>query len=115
MDCIFCKIASGQIPAKKVYENEKVLAFDDINPLTPAHTLVIPREHIVDLNDINSGNSAIMSDIFLAVKEVVKIKDVDESGYRILINNGRDAHQEVFHLHVHIFGGRDLGPMIKKG
>ncbi len=115
MDCIFCKIAAGDIPASKVFENEEVIAFDDINPQTPVHTLVIPKKHLVNINDLNKENSNIMAHIFLAVKEVAAIKGIKEKGYRILINNGEAAHQEVGHLHVHIFGGREsLGPMIKK-
>jgi histidine triad (HIT) family protein len=114
MDCIFCKIIAGEIPATKVYEDSKVLAFDDINPRTPVHTLVVPKEHLVNVNDIQSKNATIMADLFLAVKEVVKIKGVEEKGYRILMNNGKAAHQEVDHMHIHIFGGREsLGPMIK--
>lgn len=115
MSCLFCKIAAGEIPAKKVYENDKVLAFDDINPQAPVHVLVIPREHIESVNGLTRGNSAVMADIFMAVQEIVKIRGIAEKGYRVLINNGKAAHQEVPHLHFHIFGGvESLGSMIKK-
>jgi histidine triad (HIT) family protein len=114
MDCIFCKIIAGEIPAAIVYENGRALAFDDINPRTPVHTLVVPKEHLVNVNDINSDNADIMADLFLAVREVVRLKGVEESGYRVLMNNGKAANQEVDHMHIHIFGGREsLGPMIK--
>ena len=113
MDCIFCKIISGEIPSTKVYEDEKVIAFNDIKPAAPVHILVVPKMHLEDLNGITEQNSQIMSDIFLAVKRIAKEKGLPEKGYRVLINNGRAAGQEVFHLHVHILGGKDqLGPMI---
>jgi len=113
MDCIFCKIISGQIPSSKVYEDDRVLAFDDINPMSPVHVLVVPKEHIVNVNDLTVENSDIMAAIFLAAKEVARIKGIDQGGYRIIINNGTSAGQEVWHMHVHIMGGKEyLGPML---
>ena len=115
MDCIFCKIVSGEIPSKKVFENDTVLAFDDIAPRTPVHTLIIPKVHIEDINSLDENNSSIMTDIFLAAKEIARIKGVEKKGYRVLMNNGKAAHQEVLHLHLHLFAGKDsLGPMIKR-
>ncbi|MFC1669427.1 histidine triad nucleotide-binding protein [Spirochaetota bacterium] len=115
MDCIFCKIIAGEIPSKKVYEDDNTLAFDDIDPKAPVHVLIVPKKHIVNLDGINSDNSKIMSDIFETVSEVTKIKGVHGKGYRIIINSGKSAGQEVFHLHVHVLGGRErMGPMLKK-
>ena len=85
-DCIFCKIARGEIPCNKVYEDDKVLAFDDINPMAPVHVIVIPKQHIPTLMDVARENMNIMSDIFTAVKEVAKIKKIEEKGFRTVIN-----------------------------
>jgi len=115
MDCIFCKIASGDIPADRVYENESVLAFNDIEPISPVHVLIIPKTHIESINDLDKSNSSIMADIFLAVNEVARIMNIADTGYRVIINNGRAGGQEVPHLHVHVIGGREsLGPMLMK-
>lgn len=113
MDCLFCNIIKGKIPSNKVYENENVYAFDDISPAAPVHTLVVHKTHTGNIDDLTEDNAKIMSDIFLAVKEVARIKGVDKNGYRIIINNGSAAGQVVWHLHVHILGGKEnLGPMI---
>ena len=113
MDCIFCKIISGDIPSEKVYENDKVIAFKDIAPQAPVHILVIPKTHIQNIDDLNDGNFNLMSDIFLAVKDIAKNNELDKMGYRIIINNGESAGQVVFHLHIHILGGKNnMGPML---
>jgi len=115
MDCIFCKIAAGDIPADRVYENDSVLAFNDIEPISPVHVLIIPKIHIESINELDKNNSSIMADIFLAVNEVARIKNIAETGYRVIINNGKAGGQEVPHLHVHVIGGREsLGPMLMK-
>ncbi|MBK5211369.1 MAG: histidine triad nucleotide-binding protein [Coriobacteriia bacterium] len=106
-DCIFCKIVRGEIPSKKVYENEYVLAFDDIAPQAPVHTLIVPKEHVVNLED--NPSPELLAHLFDAVHTVAEIKGVAESGYRVVQNNGKDAGQTVSHLHVHIFGGRSFG------
>jgi len=114
MDCIFCKIINGEIPSSKIYENDAVIAFDDIDPKAPAHTLVVPKIHVKNIDELNNENKSMMSDIFMAVQEVARIKGL-EKGYRVLINNGKAAHQEVQHLHIHVLGGKDdLGPMLAK-
>ena len=114
MDCIFCKIIAGEIPSTKVFEDKNTLAFDDIDPKAPVHVLIVPKTHIINLDDINKDNSKIMSDIFETVNEVVRVKGLHGKGYRIIINNGKTAGQEVFHLHVHVLGGRErMGPMLK--
>jgi len=104
-DCIFCKIAAGEIPATLVYEDDAVIAFDDISPQAPVHTLVVPRTHGRTLADFDAGA---LGAIFSAVPRVAQVKGVAESGYRVIINNGPDANQTVQHLHVHVMGGREM-------
>ncbi len=108
-DCIFCKIIKGDIPAEKVYEDENVLAFNDINPNAKIHILVIPKKHIKDVDSLEDEDHNTLGYIFKAMKKIAKDKGLDSSGYRIIVNNGKDAHQEVKHLHFHILGGCDLG------
>ena len=107
MDCIFCKIAAGEIPSKKVYEDEKVLAFYDIAPEAPVHFLVIPKEHIKCADEINENNSEIIAHIFEVISKVAKELGL-ETGYRIVNNCGEDGGQTVGHLHFHVLGGRLL-------
>jgi len=105
-DCIFCKMASGEIPVATVYEDDLVMAFDDLSPQTPVHTLVIPKTHHANLgDDIDDPMRAAM---LRAIPAVARVKGIDESGYRVIINNGRDANQTVGHLHVHVMGGRAM-------
>jgi len=115
MSCIFCDIVTGKIPCTKVYENDSVLAFEDINPAAPVHILVIPKKHIEGINElnINDNNNQIMNEIFSAVDHIAKLMDLDSPGYRTIINKGKASGQEVFHLHIHILAGKDhLGPML---
>jgi histidine triad (HIT) family protein len=113
---IFARILRGEIPCQKVYEDEHVLAFRDIHPQTPVHVLVIPKGEYVSLDDFSEKASPEELAAFLrALGLVARQAGVAESGYRILANHGTDAHQEVPHFHVHIFGGRNLGRMIGKG
>ena len=106
-DCIFCKIVAGQIPAKKVGENEGAIAFPDINPVAPVHVLVIPKKHVRSLDDADAA--AAISDVFALARTVARGNGLDKSGWRAVINNGADAHQLVFHIHVHVLGGRPMG------
>lgn len=108
-DCIFCKIISGDIPSSIIYEDEHVLAFHDINPVAPIHILLIPRLHIFSLNDILPENKELMGHMTWVSKEIAKQNNIDETGYRIVINCGQQGGQEVYHLHAHILGGRFLG------
>lgn len=108
MDCIFCKIINNEIPSNKIYEDDKVLAFHDINKEAPIHFLVIPKEHIQSVNEINSKNSEIISHIFVIINKIVKDLGIDESGYRIVNNCGKDGGQTVNHIHFHVLGQRDL-------
>ena len=105
-DCVFCMIAEGKMPAKMVYEDDHIIAFDDIMPQAPVHTLIVPREHHADLAD--DVSEELMGKILSAVPKVAELKGVDESGYRVIVNNGRDASQSVGHLHVHLFGGKPM-------
>jgi histidine triad (HIT) family protein len=102
-DCIFCKIASGEVPTHKVYEDEHVLAFDDTEPLMPVHTLIIPKDHYANIGDNVPAET--LGQVFSAVAKVAKIKGVDQSGYRLIVNTGKDASQSVQHFHVHLLGG----------
>jgi histidine triad (HIT) family protein len=112
---IFAKILRGEIPCKKVFEDTHTLAFDDINPQAPTHTLVIPKGKYVSMKDFTENASDTeMAALLRAVGKVAELKGVKESGYRILANAGVNAHQEVPHLHIHIFGGRALGPMLAR-
>lgn len=108
MDCIFCKIAAGEIPSTKVYEDDKVLAFKDINPLAPVHILVIPKTHIESAAAITSENSAVVSYIFEVIAKIVKEQGIDKDGFRVVTNCGENGCQSVKHLHFHILGGRKL-------
>lgn len=108
VDCIFCKIINGTIPAKKVYEDEKILAFYDINPAAPVHILVIPKDHIESVMDLREENVEIVSYIFEKIKIIAKDLNLKESGFRVVTNCGDDAGQTVKHLHFHILGGRTM-------
>ena len=105
--CIFCKIVSGEIQSNKVYEDDKILAFRDINPQAPTHVLVIPKEHIASLNEVNSDNVSVVSHIFTKIPEIAA-KEGLTNGYRLISNCGPDACQSVPHLHFHILGGATL-------
>lgn len=108
MDCIFCKIAAGDIPAKKAYEDESVIAFDDLEPQAPVHILIIPKEHIASCAEITEENSAVIAHIFTVAAKLGKELGLD-NGYRIVNNCGKDGGQTVHHLHFHFMGGREFG------
>lgn len=108
MECLFCKIINGEIPSTKVYEDELVYAFKDINPMAPVHILIIPKQHIDSVNGITSENSSIVGHIYEVIPKLAKEFGIDESGYRVVSNCGADAGQTVFHLHFHILGGKKL-------
>ncbi len=105
-DCIFCKIIAKEIPASIVYEDDKVLAFNDINPQAPTHILIIPRQHIATL--LNLKDHSILADIFKIVNKLARERGIDKSGFRTVINTGKEAGMAVNHLHIHLLGGRDL-------
>ncbi len=107
-DCLFCKIGSGQIPAKVVMQDDEVLAFDDVNPQAPVHVLVIPKRHVADLNDADVGDQALLGRLLKTAALVARKKGIAEAGYRVVANQGRDGGQTVFHLHLHVLGGRHM-------
>ncbi len=109
MDCIFCKIIAGEIPSTKVYEDDKILAFRDISPMKPVHVLVIPKEHIGSVNEINEDNSSVVAHIFCQIPKIAAAEGLAENGYRVITNIGEHGCQSVKHLHFHILGGEQLG------
>lgn len=108
-DCIFCKIIRGEIPAQKVYEDEQVLAFNDIQPVAPVHILIIPKKHIVNLVDLAEEDKQLMGHIHMVASRLAKEKGIEQSGFRIISNHNKDSGQVVFHLHFHLVGGRPMG------
>lgn len=113
MDCLFCKIIKGEIPTQKVYETDNVIVIRDINPHAPVHDLVIPKKHISGLNELTDREIA--ADLLFAAREVAKIEKIADSGYRVIINNGKNGGQLIPHLHLHVLGGKDLGPKLVAG
>ncbi|MBN2044113.1 MAG: histidine triad nucleotide-binding protein [Anaerolineales bacterium] len=107
-DCIFCKIINGDIPSTKVYEDELLFAFNDINPAAPVHVLIVPKKHIQDNNHITAEDEVIAGRMFTAAKEIASQLKIAEDGYRLIINTGRHGHQEVPHLHLHLIGGQPM-------
>lgn len=107
-DCLFCKIVARTIPAALVYEDDWVVAFDDINPQAPIHTLVIPRKHVVSMVELHDSDGGLFGRLMLVGSKVAKLKGIAETGYRVVVNTGAHGGQSVFHLHLHILGGRHL-------
>lgn len=105
-DCIFCKIAEGKIPADKVYEDDEVLAFEDVNPVAPVHILIIPKKHIPTLNDTTAADEPLMGKLLTCAKNIAEQKKLSRTGYRVVTNVMSGAGQSVFHIHVHLLGGR---------
>jgi histidine triad (HIT) family protein len=114
MDCIFCKIAEGSIPSKKVFENERILAFHDIHPAAPVHVLIIPKKHIASLNDVEEGDWGLVGEIAGVARKLARELGVADSGYRLVNNCGKDGGQEVFHIHFHLLGGAKMGPLFSR-
>lgn len=106
MDCLFCKIINGEIPSTKVYEDDMLLAFRDIDPQAPEHVIIIPKNHISSANEINTENSKYVSHIFEKIPYIAAMLNIDEHGYRIVNNCGKNGGQTVPHLHFHLMGGR---------
>ena len=107
-DCIFCRIASGKIPSSKVYETDQILAFDDIHPMAPVHVIVIPKAHIPTLMDLTAERMNVCDALMRAVQEVAIIKNIDQKGFRTVINCKEEGGQVIFHLHFHVLGGERL-------
>jgi histidine triad (HIT) family protein len=112
-DCIFCKIARGEIPSKKVYEDEEVFAFHDINPVAPVHFMLIPKMHLVSLLEADERHEAVLGKMLLLAPKLAKELGL-ENGFRTVINSGKGGGQEVFHLHIHVIGGGNIPPMVKR-
>ena len=107
-DCLFCKIIKGEIPADKIYDDDDVFAFRDINPVAPLHVLIIPKKHIAMINDLESQDSETVGKLFLAAKTIANQEGYAEEGYRTVMNCGESAGQTVFHIHLHLLAGRQL-------
>ena len=108
-DCLFCKIIAGEIPSNKVYSDDDLYAFHDINPAAPTHILIIPKKHLTYVNSADEGDEALMGKLLLKAKQIAADQGRSEDGFRYVINTGRNGGQTVFHLHLHILGGRALG------
>ena len=114
MTTLFSKIIDGEIPADIVYKDDQVTAFRDINPQAPVHILIVPNKEIPTVNDVIPEDEKLVGHMFSAAKKIAEKEGVAENGYRLLVNCNKDAGQEVFHLHMHLFGGRRLGPMLMR-
>ena len=111
-DCIFCKIINKEIPSTVVYEDDEILAFRDIHPVTPVHILVIPKKHITSLAHLEKEDEAVIGKIYTVINEIAKKEGILEKGFRVIVNCGEDGGQEVKHLHFHLLGGKKLGAKI---
>jgi len=108
-DCLFCKMVTGEIQPDVVYEDAEVLAFRDLNPQAPLHVLLIPKEHIATTNDLNEGNISVVGRLYLAARQIAEDEGVAEPGYRMVMNCNPAAGQSVYHIHLHLLGGRSMG------
>ena len=106
--CLFCQLIKKEIPAKIVYEDKKFIAFNDINPISPIHILIVPKKHTISINHLNSRDKNLMGELFLIAKKVAKNKKLTKSGYRLIINVGKNAGQTIPHIHLHLLGGKRL-------
>jgi histidine triad (HIT) family protein len=107
-DCLFCKIVNNEIPAELIFEDDRIVAFNDINPQAPIHILIIPKEHFASLNDMPEEKKDLMGHILLRARQIAQNLGIQENGYRIVLNTARDSGQEVFHIHFHLLGGRRM-------
>ncbi|MCE5195360.1 MAG: histidine triad nucleotide-binding protein [Nitrospiraceae bacterium] len=108
MDCIFCKIVDKKLPAKIIYEDDMVVAFEDVNPKAPVHTLVIPKKHISTPLDIKESDNGLIGHMFQIANKIARDKDIADSGFRLVMNCNKDSGQTVFHIHLHLLGGRHM-------
>lgn len=107
-NCIFCKIAAGQLPARIVHQDEHITAFHDLHPQAPIHILIIPNQHITSVNHASPADEALLGRLFSMARQVAQLQGIDQSGYRLVVNTGPDAGQSVFHIHMHVLGGRRM-------
>jgi histidine triad (HIT) family protein len=105
-NCLFCRIARDELPAKKVYEDDEVVAFEDVNPQAPTHLLVIPRRHIASLDNLTAADATVIGNVVVRASEIAREQGLDTDGYRLVVNCGEGAGQTVFHIHAHLLGGR---------
>ncbi len=112
-NCIFCKIVRGEIPSRKVYEDDEVFAFHDINPVAPVHFMLVPKQHIDSLLDVEEKHAALLGKLLLLAPKLARAQGLP-NGFRTVINSGKGGGQEVFHLHVHVIGGGHIPPMVKR-
>ena len=112
-DCLFCKIMRGEIPCRKVYEDEEFFAFHDINPVAPVHFMLIPKLHLESLAQVEQSHAAMLGKMLLLVPQLAQAQGL-ENGFRTVINTGKGGGQEVFHLHIHIIGGGNIPPMVRR-
>ncbi len=108
MDCLFCKIAQGEIPATVVFEDSQIMAFRDLNPQAPNHLLIIPKQHIATINDIQEENQALLGAMILRAKKIAQTEGLSEEGYRLVFNTNLNGGQTVHHIHLHLLGGRQM-------
>jgi histidine triad (HIT) family protein len=113
-ECLFCKIARGEIPCRKVYEDDEVLAFHDINPVAPVHFMLVPKLHLATLADAVEEHAGLLGKLMLLAPKLAKEQGLD-NGFRTVINTGKGGGQEIFHLHIHIIGGGNIPPMVRRG
>lgn len=107
-DCIFCKIVSGELPSEQLYQDEQVIAFRDLHPVAPVHVLVIPRKHIPSMNDLEDEDKPLIGEMFSVTRDLARHLGLAKSGYRLIVNNGPDGGQVVYHLHLHLIGGHRM-------
>jgi histidine triad (HIT) family protein len=107
-DCVFCKIIAGEIPSTNVYKDDHATAFRDINPAAPTHILIVPNKHIDSVNDLSANDEKLIGHLFLVAKDLAKKEGIAESGYRLVMNTNQDGGQTVFHIHLHLLGGRPM-------
>ncbi|MBI5426892.1 MAG: histidine triad nucleotide-binding protein [Nitrospinae bacterium] len=107
-DCLFCKIIEGKIPSKKVFEDDRLFAMEDVNPQAPVHLLIMPKKHVATLLDLQDGDSSLMGAVFPAASRLARERNIDRSGFRLVVNCGAGAGQSVFHIHFHLLGGRAM-------
>ena len=108
-DCLFCKIAAGEIPADTILETDTLLAFRDINPMAPTHVLIIPKQHVATINDLGTSDRETIGELYLAAKQIAADEGIADDGYRVVMNCNAGAGQSVFHIHLHVLGGRAMG------
>ncbi len=107
-NCLFCKIIAREIPSNKVFENDTIFAFRDIDPKAPTHILIIPKEHITTTNDLNDSHKSLLGEILITAKEIAEQEGIADSGYRTVFNCNKDGGQAVYHIHLHLLGGRQM-------